>query len=49
MKVVPSISDITTCACSCKVASAHAYRADNSYKEPSINLDTNTKSKQKFR
>ena len=44
MKVVPSISDITTCACSCKVASAHTYRADNSYKEPSINLDTNTKS-----
>ena len=38
MKVVPSNSDITTGACSCKVASTHTYRVDNNYKEPSIDL-----------
>ena len=44
MKVVPSNSDITTGACSCKVASIHTYCIDNNYKEPSIDLETNSKS-----
>ena len=44
MKVVPSNSDITTGACSCKVASIHTYCVDSNYKEPSIDLETNTKS-----
>ena len=44
MKVAPSNSDIT---CSCKVASTHTYRVNNSYKEPSIDLETNTKLKKK--
>ena len=44
MEVAPSNSDITTGACSCKVASIHTYRADNNYKEPSIDPETNTKS-----
>ena len=42
MKVAPSNSGITTDTCSCKVAST--YRVDNNYKEPSIDLDINTKS-----
>ena len=46
MKVVPSNSDITTC--SCKVATTHTYRVDNNYKEPSIDLETNTKSNKKL-
>ena len=44
MKVVPSNSGITTGVCSCKVASTHTYRSDNNYKEPSFDLETNTKS-----
>ena len=44
MKVVPSNSDITTGACNGKVASTHTYRADNNYKEPLFDLETNTKS-----
>ena len=44
MKVAPSNSDITTGTCSCKVASTHTYCVDNNYKEPSIDLETNTKS-----
>ena len=44
MKVAPSNSDITTSTCSCKVASTHTYRAGNNYKEPSIALETNTRS-----
>ena len=44
MKVVSSNSDLTTGACSCKLASTHTYCVDNSYKEPSIDLETNTKS-----
>ena len=44
MKVVPSNSDITTGACSCKLASTHTYCVNSNYKEPSIDLDTNTKS-----
>ena len=41
-KVVPSSSDITAGACSCKIASAHTYHVDNNYKEPSIDSETNT-------
>ena len=44
MKVFPFNSDITTGACSCKVASIHTYCIDNNYKEPSIDLETNSKS-----
>ena len=44
MKVVPSNSDITTGACSCKLASTHTYCVNSNYKEPSTDLDTNTKS-----
>ena len=44
MKIVPYNSHITTGACSCKVASAHTYRGDNNYKDPSIDLETNIKS-----
>ena len=44
IKVAPCSSDITTGACRCKVASTHTYCVDNSYKEPSIDLETNTKS-----
>ena len=47
MKVVPSNNDITTGACSCKLASTHTYCVDSNYKEPSIDLKTNTKSKTK--
>ena len=43
MKVFPFNSDITTGACSCKVASIHTYCIDNNYKEPSIDLETNSK------
>ena len=48
MKVAPSNSDITTGTCTCKVASIHTYRVNNNYKEPSIDLETNTKSKTKL-
>ena len=34
MKVVPSNSDSTTGACSCKVDSTHTYCVNNNYKEP---------------
>ena len=44
MKVVPSNNDITTGTCSCKLASTHTYCVDSNYKEPSIDLETNTKS-----
>ena len=44
MKVVPSNNDIITGACSCKLASTHNYCIDSNYKEPSIDLETNTKS-----
>ena len=44
MKVVPSKNDITTVACSCKLASTHTSCVDSNYKEPSIDLETNTKS-----
>ena len=44
MKVVPSNNDITTGACSCKLASTHTSCVDSNYKEPSIDLETNTKS-----
>ena len=44
MKVVPSNNDITTGTCSCKLASTHTYCLDSNYKEPSIDLETNTKS-----
>ena len=47
MKVVLSNSNITTGACSCKLASTHTYCVDSNYKEPSIDLKTNTKSKSK--
>ena len=47
MKVVLSNSNITTGACSCKLASTHTYCVDSNYKEPSIDLKTNTKSKKK--
>ena len=43
MKKFPSNSDITT-GNSCKVGSTHNYRVDNSYKKPSIDLETNAKS-----
>ena len=44
MKVVPSKNDIITVACSCKLASTHTSCVDSNYKEPSIDLETNTKS-----
>ena len=44
MKVVPSNNDITTAACSCKLASTHIYCVDSNYKKSSIDLETNTKS-----
>ena len=44
MKVDPSNSDITAGTCNCEVASTHTYRVDSNYKEPSIDLKTNTKS-----
>ena len=44
MKVVPSNNDITTGACSCKLASTHTYCVDSNYKKPSIDLETNAKS-----
>ena len=44
MKVVPSNNDITPGACSCKLASTHTYCIDSNYKEPSVDLETNTKS-----
>ena len=44
MKVAPSTSNITTGTCSSKVASVHIYCVDNNYKEPSIDLETHTKS-----
>ena len=44
MKVVPSNSDIRTGACSCKLASTHTSCVDSNYKEPSIHLETKTKS-----
>ena len=44
MKVVPSNNDISTGACSYKLASTHTYCVDSNYKEPSIDLETNTKS-----
>ena len=34
MKVIPSNSDISTGACSCKVASTRTYCVNNNYKEP---------------
>ena len=40
MKVVPSNSDITTGACSCKVTSTHTNCVDSNYEEPSIDLET---------
>ena len=45
MEEAPSNSDITIGPCSCKVASNHTYRLDNNYKETSIDLETNAKSK----
>ena len=45
MKVAPSNSNVTSGTCSCKIASTHSYRIDNIYKELSIDLETNTKSK----
>ena len=47
MKVVPSNNDITTGAGSCKLASIHTYCVNSNYKEPWIDLETNTKSKKK--
>ena len=44
MKVVPSNSDLTAGACSWKVASTQSFCVDNSYKEHSIDLETNAKS-----
>ena len=44
MKVVPSNDNITAGACSCKLASTHTYCVDSNYKEPSIDLETDTKS-----
>ena len=44
MKVILSSNDITTGACSCKLTIAHTYCVDSNYKEPSANLETNTKS-----
>ena len=46
MKVVPSNSDINLGAYSCKLASTLTYCVDSNYKEPSIDLETNTKSKE---
>ena len=43
MNLVPSNNDITAGACSCKLASTHTYCVDSNYKEPSIDLETNTK------
>ena len=43
MKVVPSNNNITSGACSCKLASTHTSCVDSNYKEPSIDLETNTK------
>ena len=48
MKVAPSNSNVTTGTYSCKIASTHSYRIDNTYKELSIDLETNTKSKKKL-
>ena len=48
MKVVPSNNNITTGACSCKLASTHTPCVDSNYKEPSIDLETNTKSNKKL-
>ena len=44
MKVVPSNNDIISGASSCKLASTHTSCVDSNYKEPSIDLETNTKS-----